>query len=438
MIPGRRSEASDEVSRSTVDTTTAAIAPTALARRFTSTLTSSRRQPSNRVIRVRSSTTTDRRTASRPLGRTCEIEPSRRRACRDARCSATSVSWTRSTRHGDVIQRAHFPYGRYVCACDATNLRLEHGRRPAVAWSVMVDNMCAFAGARRASRRTVLWVRGTVNVAYTASDADQRHSTSVGAAVRPAAGGGVNWVDATTAGAIPPVEHGRRCGDGTTRLQVVVDEREGNQSDSSRVSVTVDGRQHGTERLPVSSATAPQDRLDSSAQMAILSAFATAPTDVGVRVGRVELQVQRASVRDVRVSRTITSGVQSRSGMDADRSPTTASCNFRLVATDLAGNSAAQRAANEHHRRSTASAPDAPSLFRIDRTITSGPPILTWTASPSGDIVGYKLVRDTVHLQGGGGLLVPADTDVHRHGPRPRRIGRRCARLRAVRQRRRQ
>jgi hypothetical protein len=94
-------------------------------------------------------------------------------------------------------------------------------------------------------------------------------------------------------------------------------------------------------------------------------------------------------------------------------------CNFRLVATDLAGNT--RVSALRTNVTIDNFAPLAPSLFKIDRAITNGPPILTWTASPSGDIVGYKLIRDAVHLQGGGGLLAPqtltyTDTDLARNG----------------------
>ena len=94
-------------------------------------------------------------------------------------------------------------------------------------------------------------------------------------------------------------------------------------------------------------------------------------------------------------------------------------CNFRLVATDLAGNTRISTLRTNVTIDNFA--PISPSLFKIDRTITNGPPILTWTPSPSGDVVGYKLVRDSVHLQGGGGLLGPlvlayTDTDLPRDG----------------------
>ena len=36
--------------------------------------------------------------------------------------------------------------------------------------------------------------------------------------------------------------------------------------------------------------------------------------------------------------------------------------------------------------------PVAPGVFNIDRTMTNGPPKLTWSKSPSGDVAGYRIV----------------------------------------------
>ena len=49
--------------------------------------------------------------------------------------------------------------------------------------------------------------------------------------------------------------------------------------------------------------------------------------------------------------------------------------------------------------------PVAPGVFNIDRTMTNGPPKLTWSKSPSGDVAGYRIVRDTVVFPTGGALV---------------------------------
>ena len=49
--------------------------------------------------------------------------------------------------------------------------------------------------------------------------------------------------------------------------------------------------------------------------------------------------------------------------------------------------------------------PVAPGVFNIDRSMTNGPPKLTWSKSPSGDVAGYQLVRDTVVFPTGGALV---------------------------------
>jgi hypothetical protein len=49
--------------------------------------------------------------------------------------------------------------------------------------------------------------------------------------------------------------------------------------------------------------------------------------------------------------------------------------------------------------------PVAPTVFNIDRSMTNGPPRLTWSASPSGDVAGYRIVRDTTVFLTGAGLV---------------------------------
>ncbi len=252
------------------------------------------------------------------------------------------------------------------------------------------------------------FVRGTVSVPYIASDGGSGVTTV--AVQVDAPGGPVSW--ATVDSGPSPLAWNTATGDGTYGVRVVATDGQGN---ATIVAVTPTGLRvdNTLPAVPVFTGSPANNATIGVGEMVIPYSGGTDANFLNVRVEtQTELQVtgDQWTARSPAVSSPVRW-----TPLAADD----CTCNFRLVATDLAGNTRVSLLRTNITIDNFVPLP--PALFRIDRAVTNGPPILTWTASPSGDIVGYKLVRDSVHLQGGGGLLAPqiltyTDLDLARDG----------------------
>jgi hypothetical protein len=276
--------------------------------------------------------------------------------------------------------------------------------------SVTVDNTAPLVGPL-AAPVTGTFRKGAITLQTPASDATAGLSLVVFRGSKN--GGGFNVIGGSVtelAGSFSSTWTTTASDDGTWVIHAVATDLATNTTTSSTVTITVDNT---LPTLPVFTGNPANNAIIGAGPMVIPYSGGADTHLVNVRV---ETQTQLQVAGDQWTPRTAASTTPvTWTPLAADD----CTCNFRLVATDLAGNT--RTSALRTNITIDNFAPIPPALFKIDRTITNGPPILTWTASPSGDIVGYKLLRDSVPLQGGGGLLGPlvltyTDTDLPRDG----------------------
>ncbi len=279
-----------------------------------------------------------------------------------------------------------------------------------VVTSVTVDNTNPAVGPI-AAPATGGFRKGAITLQVPASDATSGVLSVVFQGSRNGAGfSTIGGVVAGSAGSYSSTWPTSGSDDGTWVIRAIATDTATNTATSSTVTITVDNT---LPSLPAFTGLPQNNATIGIGEMVIPYSGGTDPNLVNVRL---ETQSALEVAGDQWTQRTTATTSPVRwTPQPADD----CTCNFRLVATDLAGN--VRVSTMRTHVMIDNFAPLAPALFRIDRAITNGPPILTWTASPSGDIVGYKLVRDTVHLQGGGGLLAPqittyTDMDLARDG----------------------
>ena len=237
-------------------------------------------------------------------------------------------------------------------------------------------------------------VRGTVNTTFSVSDL----TTTVSAKLQyDPPGGGANWTDATTT----PITNGLAwnsagVADGDYGLRVVATDGAGNTTirPSSSVTVTVDNT------APTAAAFTGNPQSGTTYGRGAISVAYSGGTDGGSGIASIALQAQ---VNGTPTWVTKASGTSSPISW-TPTAPDDCTCSFRLLATDHAGNQTAS-AVNRTSVKIDGFDPVAPTVFSIDRTMTNGPPKLTWSKSASGDVAGYRIVRDTINFPTGGALL---------------------------------
>lgn len=237
------------------------------------------------------------------------------------------------------------------------------------------------------------WLRSTIGVAYTADDGTGSGVASV--KLQYSDDGGSSWNNSVTS-ASPLVWNTASVSDGDYKLRIVVTDGVSNVFNATAsATVHVDNTAPGT----ASFTGTPQNNATLGAGM--ITVPYSGATDAG-GVASVAFQAQIVG-QTAWVTKATKSSAPFTSVQWTPQAADDCTCNFRLVVTDLAGNTSVS--SSRTNVKLDNFAPVAPSNFRLDRTITNGPPILTWAASPSGDVVGYRLLRDGVDLQGGGGLI---------------------------------
>jgi len=268
--------------------------------------------------------------------------------------------------------------------------------------TVTVDNAAPLVTPTFPSSTT--WVHGTVSVPYTVSDVTGVASVKL---QYDLPGGGTNWVDAVTAGGaasgtlswtsnLPAPAGGR---DGVDAIRVIATDTLGNTAadvDAQSSTVKIDN----TAPTAAEFTTLGDPKNGTTYGRGAISVPYTGGSDGGSGVASVALQAQ---INGTSTWTTKASGASPISWTPA--APDDCTCAFRLLVLDVAGNQSAS-ATPRTLVKIDGFDPVAPTVFSIDRTMTNGPPKLTWSKSASGDVAGYRLVRDTINFPTGGALLL--------------------------------